>query len=316
MSHALVLVMLVQSTDATDPSTSAAIDAAHRTLGADAVVKLTGYADLPNDEAAQKLAPGADAVVIVSWSDGHRHVHLRMLRVADGAWVDRDIGFDARDAPRERGRTIGFALASMLPEADDRPIDTNAASGGPVTPPVDRGPIVPTPPTPRVFRGAASAAGLGSAGIGGYGGGLGGTLALEWYLNPWLGLRATASGRSGEVRPVAATSYAVATGLGARARIMRRGALELGGRVDALLLWEQVTHLDADDSGPRQQSHFLPAANVALDFAWYFNEAAGLLIGAGTEIAFGQTDLYLRQEKAATLVPVRAFGELGFRVRF
>ena len=116
--------------------------------------------------------------------------------------------------------------------------------------------------------------------------------------------------------PVASTAYMVAGGLGARARLLRRGAFELGARVDALVLWEQLTHLDADDTGPRQRSHVLPAMVGAVDIAWYFTEAAGLLIGAGTEVAFGQTDLYLRGEKAATLVPVRAFGELGFRVRF
>ncbi len=316
MSHALVLVLLVQSTDATDPSTSAAIEAAHRTLGADAVVRLSGYADAPTDEAMQKVSEGADAVVTVSWSDGHRHVHLRMLRVVDGSWVDRDIGFDAHDASRERGRTIGFALASMLPESADRPSDQTGVGTVAGTPPVDAVPVIPPPTLPRTFRGAASATGLGAAGIGGYGGGFGGGLALEWYVTPWLGLRASASGRSGQVGPVAATATVVAGGLGARARLLRRGALELGGRVDMLLLWEQVSHLDADDTAALQHSHLLPATNIALDFAWYFNEATGLLIGAGTEIAYGQTDLYLRMQKAATLVPVRGFGELGFRVRF
>ena len=147
MPHALVLVMLVQSSDATDPSTSAAIDAAHRTLGADAQVRVSGYADLPTDEAVQKLAPGADAVVVVSWSEGHRHVRLRMLRVADGAWVDRDIGFDVRDASRERGRTIGFALASMLPEGDDRSLEPppSGIRDGGTAPPADRPPVAPLP---------------------------------------------------------------------------------------------------------------------------------------------------------------------------
>ncbi len=313
MSHALVLVLLVQSTDATDPSTSAAIDAAHRTLGADAVVRLSGYVDVPSDEVMQKQSEGADAVVAVSWSDGHRHVRLRMLRVADGSWVDRDIGFDARDASRERGRTIGFALASMLPESASDPAGATTAF---VTPPVDTVPVIAPPPLPRSFRGAVSATGLFAAGFGGYGGGGGGGLALEWYVNPWLGLRVSASGRSGQVGPIAATATMVAGGVGGRARLWRRGPVELGGRVDMVLLWEQVSHLDADDAAARQQSHLLPATNVALDFAWYFNESTGLLIGAGTEIAYGQTDLYLRMQKAATLVPVRGFGELGFRVRF
>jgi hypothetical protein len=315
MPHALVLVLLVQSTDATDPSTSAAIDAAHRTLGADAQVRVSGYTDLPSDDAVQKLSAGADAVVVVSWTEGHKHVRLRMLRVADGAWVDRDIGFEARDASRERGRTIGFALASMLPEAEDRPLDpapSGVVGGGRV----DKPPVIPAPPSPRVFRGAATAVGLGAVGIGGYGGGFGGSLALEWYLTPWLGLRAVANGRSSDVSPVASTAYLVSGGLGARARLVRKGGFELGARLDALVLWEQLTHLDADDTGPRQKSHLLPAMAGALDLAWYFNEAAGLLIGAGTEVAFGQTDLYLRGQKAATLVPVRPFAELGFRVRF
>jgi hypothetical protein len=335
MPHAFVLVMLVQSSDANDASTDAAIEAARRAMGGDAIVKVTPFVDPPSDEQTKDLAMHvaspqdgnkagpADAAVVLTWSDGHRRVHLHMLRVADGTFVDRDIGFDPRDAAKERGRTIGFAVASMMPEpsAFQEPIATQEpeATNGAATASADeRHPVSPAPTfVPRTYRGSIAALGVGAIGIGGDGGGFGGGVQLEWYMNRWLGLRAGLSGRASEIGAVSGTLYTLGGSLGARARLAQRGPFELGLGADMLVLWEQLSHLDADDpNGPQHQSRFLPAFSLMGDVAWYFVDAASLVVGAGAEVAFGQTDLFVRGRDVATLVPVRAMGQLGFRVRF
>jgi hypothetical protein len=334
MPHAFVLVMLVQSNDANDASTEATIEAARRAIGGDAIVKIAPFSDPPTDEQTKETAshvpsatePGktgtADAVVVLTWSDAHRRVHLHLLRVAEGTFVDRDIGFDPSDAPRERARTIGFALASMMPDRGAATPDNAAVAPPPVSsvPPTaspEENTRPPVLPAPRVYRGSISALGLGAVGVGGFGGGAGGGILFEWFLGRWLGVRAGFSGRAEEVGPVSGTSYVLAGSAGARARLAQNGPFELGVGADALLLWQQLSHLDADDpNGPQHSSRFLPGLSLTADFAWYFVDAASLVVGAGAEAAFGQTDLFLRGRDVATLVPVRVMGQVGFRVRF
>ena len=50
-------------------------------------------------------------VARVEWSE---HERRALLRTSNG--VEREIRFSDGDAPAERGRTVGFALASMVPD--------------------------------------------------------------------------------------------------------------------------------------------------------------------------------------------------------
>jgi hypothetical protein len=81
----------------------------------------------------------ADAIVELSWGDPQRRqAKLRMHVARSGRWIDRSIGFRPSDADSERGRTIGFAIASILPEAPtegpERSISSTSAPPAGVSP--------------------------------------------------------------------------------------------------------------------------------------------------------------------------------------
>jgi len=98
--------------------------ATHDALGG-ALVEVRETRGLPDDETAVAIETSAhaDAVVELGWADPrHRQANLRLHIASGGRWIERVIHFKPSDAQAERGRTLGFAVASMLPEA--------AAEGG------------------------------------------------------------------------------------------------------------------------------------------------------------------------------------------
>jgi hypothetical protein len=120
MSAALtILIVTIASGAADDPFMPAVERAMRQALGPDTRVISRPLPTLPSD--AEVVALGdqlhADAVVEVAWSlPDHLSVTIRLERSGSGRWVERDIGFKAVDVPVERSRTVGFTVASMLPE--------------------------------------------------------------------------------------------------------------------------------------------------------------------------------------------------------
>jgi hypothetical protein len=112
-------------------------------------VELRATRDLPSDGlaiAAEQQAH-ADAVAEVTWSDGaHRQARLHVHLARTGRWVDRSIGFQPSDADAERGRTIGFAVASMIPEAPGAAEAEPPVAPWPPSPPAPPAPPAPPPP--------------------------------------------------------------------------------------------------------------------------------------------------------------------------
>src|SRR5438105_1789744 len=121
---ALTLLVLVASgdggRDAGGLVATSMARAVREALGEGAQVIVREAPRLPSDDDAIALARElqAGAVIELVWRDPeHRRATLHFH--ADGGasrWTDREVGFDATDADAERGRMIGFALASMLPE--------------------------------------------------------------------------------------------------------------------------------------------------------------------------------------------------------
>ena len=102
-----------------DPFTPAIARATREALGSETRVVMRMVATLPSDAEVVALGRGvhADAVVEVTWSlPDHLRTTIRVERSGSGRWVDRAIAFREIDAPSERSRTVGFAIASMLPE--------------------------------------------------------------------------------------------------------------------------------------------------------------------------------------------------------
>lgn len=354
MSGVVVLVVLVAAGDARDGAIDAMARVARDALGAGATVAIREFPRLPSDDEALATAEvlHATAVAEVSWADA-QHLHARLHAYVEGAprWVDRQIGFDPVDAPSERGRTLGFAVVSMLPERE-----AEAPSGVPSKPtvasatlpspacatPADRAPTacravaaIPrstetsrdvaswpprvAPPAPdKPPRGALEVAGIGSVGVGGNAGGIGASLGGRWQVTPRFAVRLAGGVRAGEV-PVAAASSLVlfgALGLAWESPWRPLPPLAIGLRVDALLLRQQLSHLDSDDPTPVRQAVWMGGADAFIEAFWTVSPNAGVFAGAGTELAFGSATVYIANRAVTEIPVVRLVSEIGAIARF
>jgi hypothetical protein len=325
-----VLVLLTGDT-ADESATVTAIDQAlHSSLGSNAIVSMRRAAG-EGEETLAREAESAQATLlcVVAWSDGQRRATIRFLRSNEAHWSDREIRFDPKDAATERARTVGFALASMVP---DEALARHRAEPRSAPPPIpqlniERAPA-PSPPTaerpsaPEVprppGRHSIELAANGAVAVGGSGGGLGGSVAVRLGLSRALSLRFGAGGRVSELGPAQATSrsYFAGPGIAWTSWLDRGSSWGLGGRLDVLLLGQHVVHLSGDDPAPDHQFRILPGAAAALEGTWRFAEQAAAMLALGTEAAFGSTDIVVRGRRASELVPVRPFVEAGLRVSF
>jgi hypothetical protein len=104
---------------------------------------LTG-GDAALEEAAD--AKGTAAIAMVSWESADTAL-VRVFRRATHRWVRQSIRFQDQDESEQRGRTIGFAIASMMPDEYLRRPDV---------------PETPAPETPALAAGPTAAQPAGS----------------------------------------------------------------------------------------------------------------------------------------------------------
>jgi hypothetical protein len=308
-----VLAILVVTGEAQRPELAATLAAAREVVGAVDSVRVV-EAPKVSDTAAllveRQLA--ATAVVQVTWRDPERlHARLRLHAARTDRWIEREIHFAREDTPQERGRALGFSIASMLPEGDPQ---LQVASA----PPPDE-PPAPPHPSGRHALGAAVAA---SAGLGGPAGGIGLALAGDTFVTERLSVGLNVAARGGRISEVGATLVTGLVGAGAARWWLvpdRDHALGLGARADALLLLHAVSH-----EGPTGQSewksHVLPGADLRVTATWRLTQTVEAVLNAGIEVAFGTVDVTVvaapPANGSATIPALRAVADLGVRARF
>jgi homeobox protein ESX1 len=323
---AAIVLVIVSAAEAHDAATDSMLRAAAAALG-DSMTVVTREVSAPLDDAAavdMEREAHATAVAEVRWDDArHLSVHVRVHVDGEARWSDRELGFEAKDAERERGRTVGFALASMLPERAPEP----PAPPAPPPPPVEPAPAPVVLPLPRegeiaappfVPRGSIDASAVTSVGFGGNAAGIGGSLALRWRVVGDFALRLGADFRTGTVDAAAATSrsYAGSLGLAWRHDLAALRGFAFGARVDVLAMREQLTHFDFDDPAPVAEARWLPGADFLAEFGWRLTQSVGVFVAFGGEVAFGRTDVFLAGVQVTTVPPWRGVGEAGLQARF
>ena len=316
---ALVILVFVEAQDATSPMATALTRAAEEGLGADAAVLVrVGDRQTPDRallDAGQAVR--ATAVVRVAWQgDARLGARLEMIVTATGEVRTQTIRFDATDPLDEKGRAIGLVLASMLaPEKAARQQAEVAAA--PAPPPA----VLATPPSPvpPPRRWALDAAAEGGFALGGSGSGVGGAIGVRRFPTRRVGWRVGAGARFGEVASAQAASLTVSGAAGLVVSVVRPGDTERFGlalRADALLLYESLSHLSSDDSETVRQGRFLPGGALTVEGHWSLSPTLAILLAAGAEVAFGRTDVFVRQAEVAHLAPVRATVQAGLVARF
>jgi len=318
---ALLVVILVATGEAAHPATVGAAAAARELLGAALDVEVREMDVIPSDDRAQSLGTAlhAAAVVELAWDfPAHRQVRIRFHLDRRPGTPDRLILFDEGDDVAERGRTVGYAIASMMTAPAAEPIRPAAPARPEVGPPVRPFARAESAAKPRT-RGAVDVVAAGAMGVDGPAGGWGGSLSGRWYFaTPWAA-RLGASARGGQVTEAQSTSLLIHAAAGVAwvpFPATRTTAFEWGARVDVLLMREQLTHFDSDDVVPVTSMRWLPGADAAVEGSWLFSPNAGFLGSFGAEFAFGRTDVTMHLEKVASIPPVRLVLQAGVRATF
>jgi hypothetical protein len=317
---ALVILVFVDAQDAATPLPGALARAAEEALGSDVSVSIRALA---SDVAAPELieagrAEHASAVARITWTDERRSEARLDVVSPDGRPArSSTIAFGASDPLAERGRAIGLVLAALLAPENRARLD-RAKTAEAVVAPAATVATSSAPPSParRFALDAAAEAGFA---VGGVGSGAGGTIGLRWHSGSRFGLRIGMQARFGEV----GVAQAAATDVGAAAGLVlfvippadqRRFALAL--RADAILLYESLSHLSSDDPEPVRGAHLLPGAAVLVEGQLAVSPTLSLALGAGPEIAFGRTDVFVHQQKVAEIAPFRLVVTGGLVARF
>jgi hypothetical protein len=331
MGDPFTLVILVAAGGAADPTTYAIERASSQALGRSARVLVHESAATPTDSEALAAAPaaGPSAIVEVTWGEGHRaavlRVHLTGTGVANEKWLDRTIGFGPNDADAERARTIGFALASMIPESDPNPAPPPAPS------PAPSASIAVETATPTqaeraessdAFAAARFALDMFAVGAAGLSAGVetaGGGGALEAFLLPSFALRFGGAVRAGSLTAARGSVLTLLGSAGIAIRPWRptpARALGAALRLDYVIVSESLSHDSPAGPTASTRSRALSGADAIVEFDWLCAPSVEILLGAGVEEMFATTHIDLNGALAATLPPTSALAEAGLRLPF
>ena len=339
MGGPLTVVVLVAAGGAAEPTTLAIERAASEALGHAARVVVREAAGAPTDGEALAIGSEANegAVVEVAWSDRwHRVATLRVHLAGRRRWMDRTIGFGVADADTERGRTIGLALASMLPDPGPRSSPTETPVLPPVVLPLPAprarpAPLVPEPepepepesPSPgmtsRESHYALDFFGVGAAGLGANLQTGGGGAAFETFVTPRFAMRIGGAVRLGDVPGVRARTLALRASAGVELHPWRTTAsrpLGVSLRADYVLMNQTVTHYSADGSDLSTMSRPLSGVDAMVGVEWRLGTTVDLTASAGLEEMLATTYVDMNGARVATIPPLSAIAERGLRLRF
>jgi hypothetical protein len=309
VSEPLVLVVLLGTS--ADPTTEGLMVAARRALGPEAVV-LADTSDAPTD--ADALAIGervhARAVARVRWADSSQQVARLHVHVApSNEWVDDEITFLPQDVANEKGRTIGYTVASMV-QRIEREHAEETPTVAPLPPPAVSEPPV-APPSRSSSRVDVFAAGGGALGGAATAAGVSG--GIRWWPGTYLGIRAAVGSRFGRIGDADATTMTLFAAVGPGWRLPITSMVELGVRADVLVLRHSVTRMRVVET---TRARWLGALDLVVEASWWLSLHLGLFAAAGTELAFGSTGVTVGGMPVTDIPTVRGVGEMGVRFRF
>ena len=324
----VAIVVLVIGHGAADPSLVAFQAAAQNALGKEARIRLVEVAKDPPDEESVARAGSADGIVELSWTADGSKTLIHCYVAHEHRWLDRQITFGAGDASStreaaERGRLLGFAVATMFSEAGEslavRASPLPAAPSPGASPDPDRAVTPANRPVgaPSNARRSLEFGGQVSSGLQGTAAGVGAAAALRAGVLGPLWARVFVAGRSGSIPAAQATTRTALLGVGAAlAWPISRSRFELGVRSDLFVRYFDTTHLSEDDVEPDRRSRWLPGADLVAEGGFQLAGSAGVFLGVGAEGVLGKTEIYTHAQRTAVVPPLRAVGEVGFRIGF
>jgi hypothetical protein len=357
MADPVTLFILVAAGERAD-LTRAMAAATRDALGTNAVVVVREVPGEPSDSEAlaTESSDSANAVVELSWTDAHhQQASVRMHIAQDRRWVERSIGFLRQDADAERGRTLGFAIASILPQAPASAAseprggganpgtagstESSGGGGSPVAARSDVGAAPPNEPAPHgggvvtapvppqssayvpahrlnLAVDALAIDAIASSANGAYLTGGGGSAAAQWFPIRRLSLRLGVGVLGGNLGATANTLTVFASG-GIVLHPWRTSlAQPFGASLRADFLFVNEWFTHYFDLASRTQYKPAPGLGLGVDVSWLFASDVELVAGAGVDDIFVPTDVYVQDMLKATLSPLSVVAEAGLRLDF
>lgn len=318
MSEPLVLVVLLGTSP--DPTADAIMTTARRALGPEAIVLAETSATTSDDDAlaiAERVH--ARAVARVTWADGSFRVarlHVHVAPSSSSDWANDEITFQPQDVASEKGRTVGYTLASMVQRIEQEHEAAAPKAPPPAPPPPTPPPAPSVAPTERpLARPPASRSALdvhvhGIGVIGADASGVGGGGAVRWWPGSHIGFRAGAGARGGRIEAANASTTTVSLAVGPGYRTMIATTLELGLRADFVVLRHAVTREDTT------HARWLGAVDLLVELGWAVSAHGGVVASLGSEVALGTTSIRVGGADVGDLPTLRGIAELGARFRF
>src|SRR5258705_1416477 len=283
------------------PAMAALTRAAETVLGPESRIVFHEQPKALGDDEAIALADQmrASMVVTVTWSSDQSRAHVHVHFTERPVWLERDVSFSPQDPPAERGRTLGFEIATMVPDLPPAPPPAST----PLSAKPEARPLVPV--APRSAGWAVEVDGTGAVGgdATGYGVGAG----ARWAFVPSAFVRAGGAVRFGRVLPANATSttWIPAIGVGYD-RSIAASPVSLGARVDGLAIFTELSR------GASAEAHgrWTPGVDLVAEIELAASPVA--IAGAvGAEYAFGSTSVRVGDADTTTLPRLRFLAELG-----
>jgi hypothetical protein len=289
------------------PAMAALTRAAESVLGPESHIVFHERQRALGDDEAIALADQmrASMVVSVTWSSDQSRAHVHVHFAERPGWLERDVSFAPLDPATERGRTLGFEIATMVPDVS--PAQAPPAPPPPVAKPEER-PLVPIAARPSAWAVDLNGTGAVGGDATGYGIGAG----ARWSFVPNAFVRAGGAVRFGRVLPADATSttWVPAIGVG----YVSAGAssrVRFGARVDGLAMFTEL----ARTSPAEARGRWTPGVDLLTEIEVAASPVA-ITAAAGAEYAFGSTAVRLGETEATTLPRLRLLAELGLRLHF
>ena len=296
--------------------------------------------------AADVEQPEATAVAIVRWDDARQSVSVSvgLRRVARSEWLSRKLDFRDADVPRERWRSVGLVIATLVGEADRGvrgsgvPEDTSRPADA-MRPPHPSAPKAPPPPDAaaveqaRIDESARAAAlsreraasarawidagGVIDAGIGGWlqaGGFLRANIrpsSLPLFVH--AGGRYVAAPTSGA--DLSLSWLSAAAGVGAVTAHNDAG-LRLELHLDAVAQRLRASATIPTAPSTESSGRWVPGVRAGVDVSWMLSSTWGLVAGGESTLLASGTALQVSSERRGRDASV-TFGALaGLRARF
>ena len=305
----LVVVLVAATASPGAAEVQGLVGAAEEALGPDAIVVVRELPATPSDDDARAVETTlhGNAVVVLTCADPACDAARLHVGLEDDAFHDRTITFATADAAHERGRTLGFALASMIPPRAPPPPPTTKPPPPPVPTPLrDVPPATTASATHRVLVDAASTIASG----------IGGTFGVEVNARVELGaslfVGAGFDARFSAIDALAARSTMTMLGPFVSWSPLHAGVFEAGARLDALAMRQSLSRKDTGESGGR----WVPAARFTLEAAIALAPHLGVVAFGGPEVTLGRTNVLVGDTTIATLPRLRAVFGLGIRGAF